>query len=141
MGPVPGCAHCRAENEDRLWMGPLFRVVLVHESGFVGWCQVIWHDHVAELTDLSAQEQRALFDAAIAVEEGLRAELAPDKINLASLATGMPHLHVHVIPRFRDDPTFPEPVWLPPTRSSNRPLPAGFAENMRQRLMALSLNE
>jgi diadenosine tetraphosphate (Ap4A) HIT family hydrolase len=37
--------------------------------------------------------------------------MAPDKINLASLGNVVPHLHWHVIPRFADDPHFPNPVW------------------------------
>jgi diadenosine tetraphosphate (Ap4A) HIT family hydrolase len=138
MTPVDGCAHCLGANEDRLWSGPLFRIVLVHGSGFDGWCRVIWNEHVAEITDLPAAQRQELFGAIVAVEEALRAELSPDKINIASLATGMPHLHVHVIPRFRDDPTFPEPVWLPPLREASRSLPPGFSDSMRRRLAALS---
>ncbi|SHE82464.1 Diadenosine tetraphosphate (Ap4A) hydrolase [Kaistia soli DSM 19436] len=128
------CAHCRGINEDRLWAGDLYRVVLVHETGFEGWGRVIWNAHVAEITDLPSPQQSMALQAVLALERALRAELTPDKINIASLATGMPHLHVHVIPRFRDDPTFPEPVWLPAQRSSARTLPAGFAERMRRRL-------
>ena len=134
MTAVEGCAHCLAKGEDRLWEGPLFRIVLVHDTGFDGWCRIIWHEHVAEITDLPAGQRQSLFNAVVAVELALRAELAPDKINIASLATGMPHLHVHVIPRFRGDPTFPDPVWLPPVRESARSLPANFAAAMRRRL-------
>ena len=141
MTPVEGCTHCLGKGEDRLWTGPLFRVVLVHNSGFEGWCRVIWHEHVAEISDLPAEQRQALFEAVVAVEVALRVELLPDKINIASLATGMPHLHVHVIPRFRDDPAFPEPVWLPPVRETGRSLPAGFADNLRRRLAALSLGD
>jgi diadenosine tetraphosphate (Ap4A) HIT family hydrolase len=72
--------------------------------------------------------------AVIAVELALRSELAPSKINIASLGTAMPHLHFHLIPRFSDDPTFPEPVWLPPVRQSSREIPAGFHDKMRRRL-------
>lgn len=52
MRTVATCNHCRGEGEDRLWEGPLFRVVLVHDAGFPGWCRVIWNTHVAELSDL-----------------------------------------------------------------------------------------
>jgi diadenosine tetraphosphate (Ap4A) HIT family hydrolase len=128
---VEGCPHCAAVGEDRLWESEKFRVVLVHQPGFPGWCRVIWNSHVAELTDLSAADRRAFLDAVMLVEELLRSNIQPRKINLAALATGMPHLHFHIIPRFEDDPTFPEPVWLPPVRSSDRVLPAGFSQTMR----------
>jgi diadenosine tetraphosphate (Ap4A) HIT family hydrolase len=47
----------------------------------------------------------------LAVEQALRRVLNPDKVNLASLGNMTPHLHWHVIPRFRDDRHFPNPVW------------------------------
>jgi diadenosine tetraphosphate (Ap4A) HIT family hydrolase len=128
------CAHCAGAGEDRLWEGPDQRIVLVHDTGFEGWCRVIWNAHVSELTDLSEEDRKRVFDAVVALEEALRAELDPWKINIASLGTGVPHLHFHVIPRFRDDPTFPDPVWLPPKHESDRELPDGFAERMKQRL-------
>lgn len=134
MRRVAGCAHCAGAGEDRLWEGDKFRVVLVRDSGFAGWCRVVWHEHVAELTDLPVDERQIVFNAVVAVELALRSELAPAKINIASLGTAMPHLHFHMIPRFSDDPTFPEPVWLPPVRQSSRELPVGFDDNMRRGL-------
>jgi diadenosine tetraphosphate (Ap4A) HIT family hydrolase len=70
----------------------MFRVVLVRDAGFPGWWRVVWHEHVAELTDLPADERQAAFDAVVAVELALRSELAPHKINIASLGTAIPHL-------------------------------------------------
>lgn len=131
-----GCAHCAGLNEDRLFEGPDLRVVLVHDTGFDGWCRVIWNDHVSELTDLDQSRRRAVLDAVIAVETALRSELDPWKINIASLGTGAPHLHFHIIPRFEDDPTFPDPVWLEPRRPSTRRLPDGFKERIRRQLAA-----
>ena len=37
--------------------------------------------------------------------------LEPHKINLASFGNLTPHLHWHVIPRFEDDPHFPNSIW------------------------------
>jgi diadenosine tetraphosphate (Ap4A) HIT family hydrolase len=109
-------------------------VVLVHDSGFEGWCRVIWNQHVGEFTDLPPNHRLKVFGAMMGVEQALRDLLSPDKINIAALATAMPHLHVHIIPRFRDDPTFPDPVWLPAKRRSVRELPTGFADQMRRLL-------
>ena len=49
-----------------------------------------------------------------AVERAQREALAPDKVNLASLGNVVAHLHWHVIPRWRDDRHFPQPVWGAP---------------------------
>jgi diadenosine tetraphosphate (Ap4A) HIT family hydrolase len=45
------------------------------------------------------------------VEAALRSLVAPDKINLAALGNMVPHLHWHVIPRWRDDSHFPAAIW------------------------------
>jgi len=52
-----------------------------------------------------------LFEVVMATEAALRSALHPDKINLASFGNMVPHLHWHVIPRYRDDRHFPESVW------------------------------
>src|SRR3569832_2303809 len=134
---MEGCPHCAALNEDRLWEGEKFRIVLVHEAGFPGWCRVIWNTHVAELADLSVGDRRAFLDAVMTVETLLRNLLEPRKVNLASLGTGMPHLHFHIIPRFEDDPAFPATVWLSAKRLSQRSFPASFIEAMQAWLAAL----
>jgi diadenosine tetraphosphate (Ap4A) HIT family hydrolase len=35
----------------------------------------------------------------------------PDKVNIAALGNMVPHIHWHVIPRFKDDAFFPGSVW------------------------------
>lgn len=136
---MDGCPHCAALGEDRLWANDRFRVVLVHEAGFPGWVRVVWNTHTAELTDLDSDDRWALLEAVMIVEEVLRSELQPKKINLASLGTAMPHLHFHVIPRFEGDATFPNPVWLPPARAFERELPSSLRETMRVRLSEMGL--
>ena len=69
-----------------------------------------------------------------AVEGLLRDSLQPDKINLASFGNVVPHLHWHVIPRFADDPHFPNAVSGQKVREGTRPLPADFTGLLRQRL-------
>lgn len=63
------------------------------------------------MTDLVASDQQYLMQVVMAVEAALRALLQPEKINLASLGNQVPHLHWHIIPRFADDPHFPDPIW------------------------------
>jgi len=60
--------------------------------------------------------------------------LHPDKINLASLGNQVPHLHWHVIPRFKDDPHWPFAIWGRQVREGGHPLPPEFAMEMRRAL-------
>jgi diadenosine tetraphosphate (Ap4A) HIT family hydrolase len=105
------CELCANDGGDLLWRDPSCRVVLVEEAGYPGYCRVIWQRHVAEMTDLDPAQRSQLMRVVCEVEAGLRDWLRPDKVNLASLGNVVPHLHWHVIPRFRDDPHFPNPIW------------------------------
>jgi diadenosine tetraphosphate (Ap4A) HIT family hydrolase len=93
---------------------------MVDDADYPGFCRVIWNTHVAEMTDLHAVEQGRLLAVVLATEAALRRLMEPDKVNLASLGNVVPHLHWHVIPRFRDDSHFPDPVWAPPRRQGTR---------------------
>lgn len=55
------------------------------------------------------------------VEQCQRDLLGPDKINLAQFGNQVPHLHWHLIPRWRTDPYFPESAWSPaPVRTQEQ---------------------
>lgn len=105
------CPLCHPVRETVLWSGGQCRVILVEDAAYPGFCRVIWQAHVKEMTDLALAQRQDLMSVVFAVEQALRETLRPDKINLASLGNQVPHLHWHVIPRFADDPHFPDPVW------------------------------
>jgi diadenosine tetraphosphate (Ap4A) HIT family hydrolase len=108
------CELCSSPGGDLLWANEECRVVLVEgeEAGlYAGFCRVIWQAHVAEMSDLDAAQSARLMHVVLATERAVRNTLAPDKINLASLGNVVPHLHWHVIPRWRDDSRFPRPIW------------------------------
>ena len=105
------CELCAAKNEDVLVNTPKFRVILVDDANYPGFCRVIWNAHVKEMTDLAIADRSALMQAVCKVEQAIRDVMQPHKINLASLGNMVPHLHWHVIPRYHDDAHFPNPVW------------------------------
>ena len=105
------CELCETDGGALVWRDKQCRVVHVAEPGYPGFCRAIWNAHVAEMTDLAKDDRARLMRVVFTVEAVLRARLLPDKINLACLGNVTPHLHWHVIPRFRDDPHFPNPIW------------------------------
>jgi diadenosine tetraphosphate (Ap4A) HIT family hydrolase len=116
MSVDAGCPLCLAPGGKLLWQDERCRLVLVEEDGYPGYCRVVWNRHAAEMTDLDAADRRHLMGVTFAAEAALRASCAPDKVNLASLGNVVPHLHWHVIPRWRDDRHFPNAVWGPKLR-------------------------
>jgi diadenosine tetraphosphate (Ap4A) HIT family hydrolase len=118
------CPLCVAEQEILIWRDGSCRVILIDDADYPGFCRVVWHEHVAEMTDLTPTEQRHLLNVVLATEAALRQLMRPDKINLASLGNVVAHLHWHVIPRFGDDAHFPQPIWANPQRTGTlRPPP------------------
>lgn len=115
------CELCETVGGELLWRDDDCRVVLVGDLDYPGFCRVILNEHVAEMSDLTESRQVQLMRAVFATEAALRATLKPDKINLASLGNMTPHVHWHVIPRFRDDRHFPNPVWGEAQRETSRP--------------------
>ncbi|KKB65198.1 hypothetical protein WM40_00670 [Robbsia andropogonis] len=111
MTRAADCPLCESDGGVVVWRNAALRVVLPDEPDYPGFCRVIWEDHVAELSDLDAPSRGQLFDAIVVVERVLRAHLACDKVNVASLGNMVAHQHWHVIPRFRDDAHFPQSVW------------------------------
>jgi diadenosine tetraphosphate (Ap4A) HIT family hydrolase len=129
------CVYCTTDAGEMIWHNESCRVILAPEPLYPGWCRVVWTKHVTELTDLSVADRTTLMEVVFAVEEGLRKLLNPKKVNAASLGTIVPHLHWHMIPRFVDDPTYPQPVWTTPVREvSAKKLPVDFISKMRNHL-------
>lgn len=131
-----GCAFCAGDGGRVVWRDARCRVVVADEP-FPGFCRVIANAHVREMTDLSPPDRQHLMRVVFGVEAALRARLAPDKMNVASLGNVTPHLHWHVIPRFADDSHFPQPVWGVQQRAAPpRRVPADFAAALAADLAA-----
>ncbi|SDV48175.1 HIT family protein [Chitinasiproducens palmae] len=113
---MSGCPLCETDGGTVLWRGERLRVILADEPDYPGLCRVIWDAHVAEASDLPRDDQAHMLDVVMAVERAARAVMACDKINLAALGNMVPHLHWHVIPRYRDDRHFPQAIWAAPVR-------------------------
>ena len=91
-------------------------MVRADEPDYPGFVRVILNRHAREMGDLSREEREALMAVVFEVEAAVRETMQPDKMNLASLGNMTPHVHWHVVPRFRDDRHFPNPIWAAPQR-------------------------
>ena len=112
------CDLCNSPGGTVLWQDARCHVVLVDEPGYPGFCRVIWNAHVREMSDLDAADRAHCMHVVFAVERVLRKIVKPDKINLASLGNMVAHAHWHIIPRFANDPHFPQPVWAARQRAN-----------------------
>lgn len=119
---MTNCVLCKDELKPEegqlIWRGDDCRVIMVNDPDLPGFCRVIWNRHVAEMTDLSHGERDHLMTLVFAVEEAVRHVMHPDKVNIAALGNMVPHIHWHVIPRFKDDAFFPGSAWSKKTQET-----------------------
>ena len=138
MKPVSRCVLCEQAGGEIVWSNSLARVVNVNDEDHPAFCRVILQRHAREMTDLDESERSELMRIVFAAEQAQRKILEPDKINLACFGNMVAHVHWHVIPRFRLDPHYPNPVWGSRTAGTAQPLPARywtrFCEVLAERL-------
>jgi len=72
-----GCELCASDGGTQVLRNALLRVVLVDDANHPGFCRVIVNSHVREMTDLEPGQIARVMGAVFAVEDALRAVLAP----------------------------------------------------------------
>jgi diadenosine tetraphosphate (Ap4A) HIT family hydrolase len=107
------CPLCASDGGEVVWRSAALRIVLPDEPAWPAFTRVVFARHVAEMTDLDEGERTLLMEAVWRVERVMRRVLSPDKVNVASLGNLVPHLHWHLVPRWRGDANFPAPPWAP----------------------------
>ncbi len=113
------CPLCNAQNEDIIYENTLFRIVLVDE--IPGYIRVITQKHIKEFSELSDDEAVEIMQAIKKTEKAMIEFLKPDKINIAALGNMVPHLHIHMIPRYENDPWWPGATFCEKQREYNYP--------------------
>ena len=127
-----GCPLCETDGGLLVFRHEKFRIIQADEAGFPAFYRVVWTQHMAEFSDLSPEDRSICMNAVVLVENLLRSELQPLKVNLAALGNAVPHLHWHVIARFDWDSHFPAPVWAAPVRPVNDDKIRRVAERCQQ---------
>ncbi|MCR5477753.1 MAG: HIT family protein [Lachnospiraceae bacterium] len=81
---------------------PMSKVILFKEQSHKGRVIVACKRHVDDLTDLTAQERAQFTEDLNRVAEVVHEIFQPDKVNFGAYGDTMHHMHVHVVPKYRD---------------------------------------
>jgi len=66
---------------------------------------------VADIYQMSIENQHLLLAESSTLSELLIEEFSGDKMNVAALGNMVPQLHIHHVVRFKDDVSWPKPIW------------------------------
>lgn len=106
----PFCAIVRGESPARLVLDTNEVLVFFpREPAVVGHVLVVPKRHIANVWDLDSATGALLTDATLRVAHGLHAALRPDGLNVIqsngeAATQTVQHLHIHLVPRWYDDP-------------------------------------
>lgn len=92
--------------------GSITRAYLQPSASFRGYCILVLKRHAVELDDLTPEERAALIEDIARVAHAIRAVCKPKKLNYEILGNVVPHIHVHIIPRYTTDSTWDRAAWF-----------------------------
>ncbi len=101
-------------NEDVIFIAELSISILLlyREQRFRGYCILSFAPWDAtSLESLTAEEYAAFFTDLRTASKAVRQALNPDHMNYELLGNTNPHLHWHIIPRYKSDPRWGRPIW------------------------------
>lgn len=85
---------------------------LERNQTYRGYCVLVYDPrHVARIDELTIEEWRVLAGDIHRAQSAIFKACAPDHMNVASLGNAVPHVHWHLIPRYRDDPRWGDTIW------------------------------
>ena len=77
-------------------------LMLFKEQSHLGRCIVAYKDHVSEIVNISDEERNAFFADVNKAAKAIHAAFNPDKINYGAYGDTGCHLHVHLVPKYKD---------------------------------------
>lgn len=94
------------------------------EESEIPWLKIFTKVERREFSECTSEEKSDIFEALDVIEKEMLAYYQPAKINIASFGNYVPHVHWHIMARFKEDSYFPEPMWGNRQREASLSLPS-----------------
>ena len=101
------------------------------ERSEIPWLKIFTNKEIKELSSCCKETKLEIFRCLDVIEKEMLEYFQPEKINIASFGNYVPHVHFHVMARFKEDSYFPEPMWGEKQREANLDYPC-FEEFCKQ---------
>lgn len=94
----------------------------IHDSE-IPWLKIFTKRKIKEFSQCTKEEREEIFKLLVLIEKEMIEYYHPEKINIAQFGNYLPHLHWHIMARFKEDSCFPEPMWGEKQREGSLKLP------------------
>ena len=78
-------------------------LILFKEQSKPGRCIVAYKDHVSEILNISDEERNRFFADVNKAAKAIHKAFCPDKVNYGAYGDTGCHLHVHLVPKYKDE--------------------------------------
>ena len=79
------------------------QLVLFKEQSHRGRCVVAYKDHISELINISEEERTAFMNDVVRGSNAIHKAFNPDKVNYGAYGDTGCHLHMHQVPKYKDE--------------------------------------
>lgn len=90
----------------------LSKLLLMNNKLYPWFILVPKRPDMIEIIDLNFEDQQTLLSEINEISKIIQQKYQPDKLNIAALGNMVSQLHIHIIARYKNDITFPNPVWI-----------------------------
>ena len=105
--PISECLYC--QNNDTLHSLMIkicdletSQLFLFKEQSYLGRCNVVYNDHTVDFHELSEEQRNAFMRDVATVGKAITLAFNPTKINYGAYADTISHLHMHIVPKYKD---------------------------------------
>jgi diadenosine tetraphosphate (Ap4A) HIT family hydrolase len=78
------------------------QLFLFKEQSYPGRCNVVYNNHSVEFHELSNEQRNAFMNDVATVGKAIASAFNPSKINYGAYADTISHLHMHIVPKYKD---------------------------------------
>lgn len=119
MSELPDCLYCRKDQrllDLMIEVAPLSvsTLYLFKEQTHRGRCVVAYRAHVNELFELPESELALFMRDVARAAQAIKKAFGPTKINYGAYSDKLPHLHMHVVPKYAGGAAWGSPFEMMP---------------------------
>ena len=105
--PISECLYCQNNETLHCLMIKICdlevsQLFLFKEQSYFGRCNVVYNDHAVEFHELSDEQRNAFMRDVANVAKAIALAFNPTKINYGAYADTISHLHMHIVPKYKD---------------------------------------